>query len=343
MAQNSTSHLIGGKPIKGYHAKFNNDDIIIPWYNIKVHNNTIFVGINGHNMQKVDLSTGDHIYDSTKHLGLLNISMCKSTNSIFTVSKSMFSGHSHTVVSVIDASTGKTDIVNIPEEYCIHELFDTVLQNTIVFTSFLKKVSDGISMGGHNNICMYNYVTHDMKVTPIDSYRLELNTVSPTSDIVVGTVNHTVYNNESSNYYPFQRWNVITGEKIGDPITVHTDFITNFSFSQNGAILLSADNDCNVYRFDAYSGVQIGNPIKHNNDIDNDNDVSKITQIKISNDGNTLMIAQGNKIYRWNTTTYKLISPTYYHKKCVCTMDITDDDSTIVSVCDDGKIYRWTN
>ena len=57
------------------------------------------------------------------------------------------------------------------------------------------------------------------------------------------------------------RWNVATGQRIGEPLTGHSGPVKSVAFSPDGKTIVSGSDDKTLIRWDVATGQRIGEPL----------------------------------------------------------------------------------
>ncbi|MGH3804456.1 MAG: WD40 repeat domain-containing protein, partial [Pseudonocardiaceae bacterium] len=134
-----------------------------------------------------------------------------------------------------------------------------------------------------------------------------------------------------------RRWDVVTGQQIGEPLTGHTGEVAEVVFSPDGRMIASASRDGTVRRWDVVTGQQIGEPLTGH--------TGEVVGVVFSPDGR--MIASASRdgtVRRWGSGTGEQIGqPLTGRPHEVLSVAFTPDGKVIASVSSDGTVQQWEN
>ncbi|KAI0337121.1 WD40 repeat-like protein [Trametopsis cervina] len=95
-------------------------------------------------------------------------------------------------------------------------------------------------------------------------------------------------------------WNVVTGERVGEPLKGHTDQVKSVAFSPDSKTLASGSDDCTVRLWNAETGTHIGGALTGH--------VSSVTSVAFLQDSKTLLSGSNDgTVRRWNGLSGELV------------------------------------
>ncbi|CAE6375190.1 unnamed protein product [Rhizoctonia solani] len=126
---------------------------------------------------------------------------------------------------------------------------------------------------------------------------------------------------------------LLSGQRIGNPLEGHTESITSLAFLPDGKRLVSGSYDCTICVWDVSSGQVVFGPFHEHTNI--------VFDLKISPDGHSMVSAAlGETIRIWNTQTWQsrvLFRNTGYIRSVV----FSSDGLHLASGSSDGNVRIW--
>ena len=149
--------------------------------------------------------------------------------------------------------------------------------------------------------------------------------VSPDGNMLIaGGVDNTIY-----------RWDVTTGQPIGEPLTGHTGLVNSVAFSPDGHLIASASADNTVRLWDADTGQPIGDPLSGHS--------GAVWSVAFSPDGKTLASAGADTtIILWDVESHDMQGqPLTGHQDIVFSLAFSPDGKILASGSGDSTIRLW--
>ncbi len=149
--------------------------------------------------------------------------------------------------------------------------------------------------------------------------------VSPDGNMLIaGGVDNTIY-----------RWDVTTGQPIGEPLTGHTGLVNSVAFSPDGHLIASASADNTVRLWDADTGQPIGDPLSGHS--------GAVWSVAFSPDGKTLASAGADTtIILWDVELHDMQGqPLTGHQDIVFSLAFSPDGKILASGSGDSTIRLW--
>ena len=130
-----------------------------------------------------------------------------------------------------------------------------------------------------------------------------------------------------------RRWNVHTGESIGEPMSGHTKASNSVAIREN--LIVSGSKDRSIYRWNATTGESIGSALQGHG--------GSVSCVAVSANGK--LIVSGSRdgtIRRWDAGTGDPVGfPLIAHDKGVTSLAIGSDGELLVSGHENGTVRRW--
>ena len=130
-----------------------------------------------------------------------------------------------------------------------------------------------------------------------------------------------------------RRWNAISGEAVGMPMSGHTQPVCSVAI--RGNLIVSGSLDKSLYRWNASSGEAIDSALRGHK--------RAVLSVAISADGKLIVSGSNDKtIRRWDAATGELVgSPILGHSSGVRVLAISFDGEVILSGSIDKTVQRW--
>jgi WD40 repeat protein len=132
-----------------------------------------------------------------------------------------------------------------------------------------------------------------------------------------------------------RRWNVTTGEPVGEPLHGHDAKVTSVAVSPDGTLITSASGDRTIRMWDLKTGALIGKPLEgHSRDV---------TSITFSPDGTKIASCSKDRTIRlWSIKTQAMIgNPFEGHSDYVNSVAFSCDGAFLVSGAGDSTVRVW--
>lgn len=131
------------------------------------------------------------------------------------------------------------------------------------------------------------------------------------------------------------RWDILTGQQIGEPLSGHNGRINSVAFSPDGRLIASSSSDQTVRFWDAETGEAIGEPLAGH--------TSEVWGLTFSPDGKLLASGDSNgSIILWDTETYTAVGePLTGHEDVVYALTFNSESNLLVSGSGDSTVRLW--
>ena len=129
-------------------------------------------------------------------------------------------------------------------------------------------------------------------------------------------------------------WDTQTHQRVGNPLTGHSDQVQAVAYSPDGRTLASGGWDGAVILWDVSTGRQLGDPLT--------NDAGSVLSVAFSPDGRTLASAMDETVVLWDVASRARIGrPFTGHTALVRHVAFSPDGRSIASAGDDKRIILW--
>jgi len=131
-----------------------------------------------------------------------------------------------------------------------------------------------------------------------------------------------------------QRWDVDTGERIGEPLRGHEDWIQSVAVSRDGTLIASGSQDRTIRIWDSKTGASIGKPVEGHDD--------RVSSVTFSPDGAKIASGSYDQTIRlWSVKTQAMIGGPLKRWSWVESVAFSHDGAFLVSGSYDHTVRVW--